>query len=56
MVYGSCDFGRACSLGAEGAEGAEDEAYVRELKSALFRYLQPMVDTRPATARDAATS
>jgi len=30
-------------------EGAEREAYVRELKNVLFRYLEPMIDAGTAT-------
>lgn len=36
-------------------EGAEREAYVREVKNALVRYLDPMVGDRLGRSADAAT-
>ncbi|WP_330304723.1 MULTISPECIES: TetR family transcriptional regulator [unclassified Streptomyces] len=36
-------------------EGAEREAYVRELKNVLFRYLEPLVNGRTVTPADVTT-
>ncbi|WP_367322948.1 TetR/AcrR family transcriptional regulator [Streptomyces sp. HUAS ZL42] len=37
-------------------EGAERDAYIQELKNALIRYLEPLVDDRVESSRPAATA